>query len=63
MIITGDPSQTDLIDKEVSGLKESMTILSKIEEIAFIQFENKDVVRHKLVGKILNAYDASKKSR
>ncbi len=62
MIITGDPSQTDLINGEVSGLKESMEILHNIDEIAFIKFENADVVRHKLVGKILNAYDA-KKSR
>lgn len=60
MIITGDPSQTDLVSGEVSGLKESMSILHDIEEIAFIKFENADVVRHKLVGKILNAYDAKK---
>lgn len=58
MIITGDPSQTDLPDNQISGLKESTTILHDIEEIAFIRFENSDVVRHKLVGKILNAYDA-----
>ncbi len=60
MIITGDPSQTDLINGEVSGLKESMEILNSIDEISFIKFENADVVRHKLVGKILNAYDSRK---
>lgn len=57
MIITGDPSQTDLPSGQISGLHESMTILGGIDEIAFIQFTNSDVVRHKLVGKILNAYD------
>ncbi len=57
MIITGDPSQTDLPSGQISGLHESMNILGDIDEIAFIKFTNSDVVRHKLVGKILNAYD------
>lgn len=60
MIVTGDPSQNDLPDKQVSGLKEATQILSDIEDIGFIEFNNADVVRHKLVGKILNAYDAKK---
>lgn len=63
MVVTGDPSQTDLTDAQVSGLKESMDILNDINEIAFIKFENADVVRHKLVGKILNAYDAKSTSK
>jgi phosphate starvation-inducible PhoH-like protein len=58
MIITGDPSQNDLPYNQISGLKEASMILDDIEEIAFVQFTNSDVVRHKLVGKILNAYDA-----
>ncbi|HNQ92481.1 MAG TPA: PhoH family protein [Alphaproteobacteria bacterium] len=58
MVITGDPSQTDLIDGQTSGLHESMNILRDIEEIAFVEFTNADVVRHKLVGKILHAYDS-----
>lgn len=57
MIITGDPSQTDLPMGQISGLNESMEILKHIEDIAFVRFENADVVRHKLVGKILTAYD------
>lgn len=61
MIVTGDPSQNDLPYNQVSGLKEASDILDNIDEIAFIQFTNSDVVRHKLVGKILNAYDAHKK--
>lgn len=60
MIVTGDPSQNDLPYNQTSGLKEASEILNGIDEIAFIQFTNSDVVRHKLVGKILNAYDAHK---
>lgn len=61
MVVTGDPSQTDLLDGQMSGLKEASNILRDIPEISFIEFTNSDVVRHKLVGKILNAYDAKKK--
>lgn len=61
MVITGDPDQSDLPDKQISGLKESLDLLKKIEEISFIRFETADVVRHKLVGKILDAYSAKKK--
>lgn len=58
MIVTGDPSQNDLPYNQISGLKEASMILDDIDEIAFVQFTNSDVVRHKLVGKILNAYDS-----
>ena len=57
MVVTGDPSQTDLPPNQISGLKEALLILRDIDDIAFIEFQNKDVVRHKLVGKILQAYD------
>lgn len=57
MVITGDPSQVDLLQGQTSGLKEAINILGDIDEIAFIQFTNQDVVRHRLVGKILQAYD------
>ena len=60
MIVTGDPSQNDLPYNQTSGLKEASDILNGIDDIAFIEFTNSDVVRHKLVGKILNAYDAKK---
>ena len=58
MIITGDPSQNDLPYNQISGLREASDILGDIDDISFIEFTNGDVVRHKLVGKILNAYDA-----
>lgn len=60
MIVTGDPSQNDLPYNQISGLAEASEILGGINEIGFIEFTNSDVVRHKLVGKILNAYDAKK---
>jgi len=58
MIITGDPSQTDLPKGTGSGLMEAMNILSDVPEVAFINFTSKDVVRHKLVSKIIDAYDS-----
>ncbi len=57
MVITGDPSQIDLPNHTPSGLKEALNILKNIEEVAFIHFDTSDVVRHKLVGKIISAYE------
>lgn len=61
MIITGDPSQTDLPKGTTSGLKEAIDILSDIDDIPFIYFQSSDVVRHRLVTKIINAYDKCNK--
>lgn len=55
-IITGDPDQIDLPPKQKSGLKEAMSILDNVEGIGMVKLTEKDVVRHKLVGKILQAY-------
>jgi len=57
MVITGDPSQVDLPHNTQSGLKEAMSILSSVEEVPFVHFDAQDVVRHKLVSKIIEAYD------
>ncbi|MAQ71146.1 MAG: phosphate starvation-inducible protein PhoH [Alphaproteobacteria bacterium] len=57
MIITGDPHQIDLLEKQISGLKEAFAILKDVDDIIFIEFDHDDVVRHKLVSKILKAYD------
>jgi phosphate starvation-inducible PhoH-like protein len=57
MVINGDPTQTDLPSSTQSGLKEASSILRNIPEVAFIHFDKSDVVRHKLVGKIIEAYD------
>lgn len=60
MIVTGDPSQIDLPPGQISGLKEAVSILRDVPEVRIIQFTNRDVVRHKLVGKIVDAYDRHK---
>lgn len=56
-VITGDITQTDLPEGKISGLKEAKVILNEIEGIKFIQFTEKDVVRHPLVQKIITAYE------
>ena len=58
MIITGDTSQIDLPPKAKSGLVEALHILSGIEGIGVVNLSQKDIVRHKLVTKIVNAYEA-----
>ena len=63
MAITGDPTQTDLPSGTMSGLREATQILKNIPEVAFIQFDKSDVVRHRLVGKIIEAYDHHDKRR
>lgn len=56
IVVTGDPSQADLPRGVKSGLKEAIKILGDIDEVSFIHFDEKDVVRHRLVGKIIEAY-------
>lgn len=58
MIVTGDISQTDLPRRQISGLRDAVETLQNIEEIAFHEFYQKDVVRHGLVKKIIEHYDA-----
>ena len=56
LVVNGDPSQIDLINKNHSGLVKSKKILKDIKEIKVIEFDHKDVVRHPLVSKIIQAY-------
>ena len=56
LVVNGDPSQVDLINKSQSGLVQTKKILSKIKEIKIIEFDHKDVVRHPLVTKIIQAF-------
>lgn len=58
MVVTGDPTQIDLAHGISSGLKDAITILGNLDEIGFMQFSPSDIVRHKLVTKIVEAYDA-----
>ena len=56
LVVNGDPSQIDLINKKHSGLVKSKEILKDIKEIKVIEFDHNDVVRHPLVSKIIKAY-------
>lgn len=55
-IITGDPSQIDLPKKQPSGLIQALRVLKDIKDISIILFDEKDVIRHKLVKEIIMAY-------
>jgi phosphate starvation-inducible PhoH-like protein len=57
MIVTGDPSQVDLIGGQTSGLAEATRLLEHVEGIGLVRFTAEDVVRHELVGRIVAAYD------
>jgi phosphate starvation-inducible PhoH-like protein len=56
-IVTGDITQIDLPHHAISGLKEAQRLLKDIDDIGFIYFDNRDVVRHKLVAEIIKAYE------
>lgn len=56
MIVTGDATQVDLPLKQQSGLKEAIRILDGVEGIGFLELNEKDVIRHKLVRDIIDAY-------
>jgi phosphate starvation-inducible PhoH-like protein len=56
MIVTGDASQIDLPTRQSSGLKEAIRILGGVKGIGFIELNEKDVVRHRLVRDIIEAY-------
>ena len=58
MIVTGDRTQIDLPARERSGLIEAMRILKDVEGIAFIETDKRDIVRHRLVTRIVEAYEA-----
>ena len=56
LVVNGDPSQIDLPNKSQSGLLEAQNILKDIKEIGIVNFDHKDVIRHPLVTKIVEAY-------
>ena len=62
MIITGDLTQIDLPNSQKSGLKDALQVLNGIKGIAVIEFNKKDIVRHKLVQRIVEAYENRKHS-
>ncbi|HJN82817.1 MAG: PhoH family protein [Verrucomicrobiota bacterium] len=60
-VITGDPTQIDLPPSKTSGIIEARTALAKVEGIALCEFDKRDVVRHPLVQRIVQAYDDLRK--
>ena len=64
MVVTGDPTQVDLPNNQMSGLADALEVLKTIKGAAQIHFTQSDIVRHQLVGRIVGAYEkAAKKSR
>ena len=57
MIVTGDMTQIDLAANQKSGLRDAMERFDEIEGISIIRFNEKDIVRHPLVGRIVKAYE------
>jgi phosphate starvation-inducible PhoH-like protein len=55
-MITGDPGQVDLPRRTISGLKEALLVLKDIDGIGIIYLDDKDIVRHRLVKKVIDAY-------
>ena len=63
MIVTGDPTQIDLPHGQTSGLVEAVALLEGVSGIAQVHFTAADVVRHPLVGRIVEAYDAADRAK
>jgi phosphate starvation-inducible PhoH-like protein len=63
MIITGDMTQIDLPKTQKSGLVEALEILKDVEGIGIVELNRKDIVRHKLVTRIVNAYERFDKGK
>jgi len=57
VVVTGDVTQIDLPRGQISGLVEAREILSSVPEISFCYFNERDVIRHRLVKQIIKAYD------
>jgi phosphate starvation-inducible PhoH-like protein len=63
MVVTGDPSQSDLPGGRPEGLDEALATLAGVEGVATARFSEKDVVRHPLVARIVRAYDNAQSAR
>ena len=61
VIITGDPTQKDLPSGQISGLDVAIKVLKDVEDIGMVYLTNRDVVRHPLVQKIVEAYEEYEK--
>ena len=63
MVITGDPTQVDLPGGQQSGLADALRILDGVQGIGVSRFDERDVVRHPLVAKIVSAYGRADEAR
>ena len=63
MIVTGDRTQIDLPVTQKSGLVEALRILKNVPDIGFVELDKKDIVRHKLVTRIVEAYEQEEKNK
>ena len=61
MIVTGDMTQIDLPPSQMSGLKHALRLLKNVKGIGFVEFDKGDIVRHKLVQRIVEAYEKEEK--
>ena len=61
-IITGDPGQVDLPRRTISGLKEAILVLKDVDGIGILYLDDKDIVRHRLVKAVINAYKSIENS-
>ena len=62
-VVNGDVTQIDLPSEKASGLKHALEVLSEIDNISIINFDHHDIVRHRIVQKIVEAYEKFKRSR
>jgi phosphate starvation-inducible PhoH-like protein len=63
MVVNGDPSQTDLPPGQISGLTEAVPLLAGVEGVGHVTFTSADVVRHDLVTRIVQAYEAAHEAK
>ncbi len=63
MVVTGDPSQIDLVRPDQSGLSHAIAILERMQGVEVIRFSGQDVVRHRLVARIVEAYERDEAGR
>lgn len=63
MVVTGDPSQIDLVSASMSGLDHALALLAKLRRVEVVRFTAQDVMRHDLVAEIVDAYDNDEKRR
>ena len=57
VVVNGDKTQIDLVDRKMSGLTEAERVLAKVKGVGMVSFTDEDVVRHDMVGKIIRAYE------